>query len=292
MAIKTFLKSLFKKEKKIVESMRKLLGLKPILSYLEFHLTDHCNLNCKGCGHFAPLSEELFADLSNYKNDLNILKNLFANVETIVLMGGEPLLHPQLDDFLYATRAYFPKSNIKIYTNGLLLPRMSNSFWNACRACYASIEITIYPPVKKNELALMNLVKKNGLKVLTHTITMFHAFFNKKGDNCVNMTFEKCHERWYNPMLRDGKIYVCHKPATLKYFNDTFNLKIPTDGFVNIYDHPLDGWKIKEKLDIAPGACAFCMLGSTNIPVFPWAPSNKALNDWDASAILSKNNDS
>lgn len=27
----------------------------PYLSYLEFHVADHCNLNCKYCTHYSPL---------------------------------------------------------------------------------------------------------------------------------------------------------------------------------------------------------------------------------------------
>jgi len=66
---------------------------KPELRYVELHLTDHCNLNCKGCGHYCPLAPPQYADLQQYHSDMRRLRQLFRNVRTIRLMGGEPLLH-------------------------------------------------------------------------------------------------------------------------------------------------------------------------------------------------------
>ena len=266
----------------ILETLRKMVGSTSNLSYLEFHLTDHCNLNCKACGHFAPIAEKTFADLEEYKRDMKQLQKLFSTIKTIVLMGGEPLLHPQLEAFLFATRSFFPKANLKIITNGILLPQMSESFWNSCKACSVDIDITVYPPVKPKESSLIQLVKGKGLRVFTHTITLFHAFYNKKGDTNPNKAFKQCHKRWNNPMLREGKIYVCHKPATIKYFNKMYNLKIPITGFVDIYDPSLNGWDVKEQLNKAPTICRYCTLGWDDIPVFPWTTSNLVLQDWDA----------
>ena len=32
-------------------------------------IVDHCNLNCKGCGHFSPLASESFLDIETFEND-------------------------------------------------------------------------------------------------------------------------------------------------------------------------------------------------------------------------------
>ena len=82
----------------VARMMKRLLGLfrKPELSYLELHLTDHCNLNCKGCGHFSPLASPHYADFQQYEEDLRRLRQLFRNIRRIRLMGGEPLLRPEV----------------------------------------------------------------------------------------------------------------------------------------------------------------------------------------------------
>lgn len=38
-------------------------------------------------------------------------------------MGGEPLLHPEVEKFLVEARKLFPKSEIQLVTNGLLLKK-------------------------------------------------------------------------------------------------------------------------------------------------------------------------
>ena len=67
----------------------------------EVCITEHCNLNCVGCSHFAPLAEPYFMDLEVFRNDMARLSALLGDrVEWIHIMGGEPLLHPQCADFL------------------------------------------------------------------------------------------------------------------------------------------------------------------------------------------------
>ena len=40
---------------------------RPVLDYLEFHLADHCNLNCAGCLHYAPFADKRFADVETVR---------------------------------------------------------------------------------------------------------------------------------------------------------------------------------------------------------------------------------
>jgi organic radical activating enzyme len=267
---------------RILKRIGRVMGFKPPFRYLEFHLTDHCNLNCKGCGHFSPIARKRFADLDDYRRDMKQLQKLFSTVRRIVLMGGEPLLHPQINSFLYATKSYFPKANLRISTNGILLPTMPQKFWDACRNCSVDIDITIYPPLKEKESAIIQLVKSNGLRVRTNSVTFFHAFYNRKGNTDQKAAFKKCRERWYVPMLREGKIYICPKTATLGYFNEKYDLKIPRTGFVDIYAPGLSGWDVRNRLDEASLACCFCTLGWDVIPVFPWETSKLVMEDWEA----------
>ena len=59
-----------KRDGALREKIKKAAGHKPDLTYLEIHLLDHCNLNCKGYGHFAPIAGKHFADLSEYERDM------------------------------------------------------------------------------------------------------------------------------------------------------------------------------------------------------------------------------
>jgi hypothetical protein len=270
---------------------RKMLGLKPHLSYLELHLTDHCNLNCKGCGHFAPIADKWFADLHDYERDLKQLQRLFSSIRKIRLMGGEPLLNPQIEAFMFATRAVFPNAKIRVCTNGILLPKMPEKFWDACRTCSVGIDLSVYPPLKADAPALVRLVEGNGLTVNASYFDFFHAFYNRKGDTDKKVAFKRCREREDMPMLREGKIYVCPKPATMFYFNEKYGLSVPRTGFVDIYTPGLNGWDVISRLNEAPTTCSYCTLGWDVIPVFPWSASKLVLDDWDASTCQASKKD-
>jgi hypothetical protein len=44
---------------------------KPPLAYLELHLTDHCNMNCCGCGHFSNVASAWYADPESHNRDMH-----------------------------------------------------------------------------------------------------------------------------------------------------------------------------------------------------------------------------
>jgi len=116
------------------------------LSYFILNIVDHCNLRCKGCDHFASIAEERFVSLEHIKRDLarmSILLN--GNVKRIGVMGGEPLLHPELKQILISARVYFPDTLIQLVTNGLLLLRQDEEFWQICRENNITLVNTRYP---------------------------------------------------------------------------------------------------------------------------------------------------
>jgi MoaA/NifB/PqqE/SkfB family radical SAM enzyme len=85
---------------------------------VETHLADHCNLVCKGCSHFSSLiTQKHFTNLAIFKRDFLQMKTLFNDLYEIRLMGGEPLLHPSIIDFIEFSRKTFPLAKISIYTN-------------------------------------------------------------------------------------------------------------------------------------------------------------------------------
>ena len=121
---------------------------RPLLHYVEFHLTDHCNMNCGGCTHFAPMADRWFADVGRVTADFARLKVLFRNIRHVRVMGGEPLLHPDCTRFLHVVREAFPDTRLELVTNGLLLGEQPESFWTACRETRTTISLSVYPPIR------------------------------------------------------------------------------------------------------------------------------------------------
>jgi len=85
-------------------------------------LTQVCNLNCLGCTNYSDLKfsgyipwEEGKEDLSNWLTKITI--------PDFGLIGGEPLINPQVREWIKGSRDLLPLSQIRFTTNGLLLEK-------------------------------------------------------------------------------------------------------------------------------------------------------------------------
>ena len=90
------------------------------LPYLEYHIADHCNLNCKACEHYSGLvSEPHYPDLEKFSSDLCKLHEFIDDIGTIRILGGEPL--SQYNLFLTAmiiqtVKEHLPQVSIWIWS--------------------------------------------------------------------------------------------------------------------------------------------------------------------------------
>lgn len=150
----------------------------PEFHYVELHLTDHCNLNCKGCGHFCPIAYEWYADKEDYEKELIQLKKLFSNIKIIRLMGGEPLLHQEIGLFISLTRGYFPQTDLRLVTNGILLNKMHSEFWDVCVENDIQFDLTVYPPFINQSSEWISLISGHNLRVLHYVADSFFTSLN------------------------------------------------------------------------------------------------------------------
>ena len=98
-----------------------------MINYIETHIVEHCNLKCRGCSHFSGLAAPQFKNLNDFCTEFEALSRLTnKNIHTIRLMGGEPLLHPDVVEFCKITRNLFPNSEIVLVSNGILLEQLSD----------------------------------------------------------------------------------------------------------------------------------------------------------------------
>lgn len=264
------------------ESILEALKTKPALSYLEIHVVDHCNMNCRGCDHLSPIADEWFADQNRYARDLQQLRRLFSRIYTICLLGGEPLLHPKIARFLFSTRSCFPKAKVQIMTNGILLDSMPDSFWNACKETSTEIILDVYPPLYKKEKCLVNLAKAKGVSMKSKRVSSFQAFINLEGDSNPNVAFQKCPFR-FTHQLQEGKLFTCIVPMVAHYFNKRYGTHIPSAGWVDIYAPNLTGWAAKKMLERGFSTCCYCATRLDHYPSFQWSKSKLLMSEWDVS---------
>lgn len=266
------------------DAMRRLLRLKPHLETLTVQLVDHCNLNCSGCSHFSPLADNLFANIEQFERDMKQLSHLVVNIKRVLLLGGEPLLHPEVSKFLDSTKTSFPKSKIYLVTNGILLPNEPEEFWESCRRNSVSINLTLYPPLFGKELDLVQLAKSEGVILNVTKISTFRATINSKGDSEFTKSYRRCHKWRYYPILKEGKVYPCARPAYVHYFNKAFCTNIPNTGFVSLYDPNINGWKVLSCTQKSSETCRYCTYGWEEIPTQVWTTTCRIQREWDIAA--------
>jgi len=255
---------------------------KPELRYLETHLADHCNLNCKGCSHFSPIARKELADVRQYEKDIHRLSRLFRNIRRIRLMGGEPLLHPDVALFIVSTRAAFPGAEVVVVTNGILVAKASPAFWEACRNAHAIVEITVYPPMAPRVAECRALCAAEKVELLVSEMRPFTARLNLQGDSDERRAFVACRSSgFFCPFLRNGRIHNCYMSALVHYFAGEYGQAIAADKGFDIHSRFATGLGVLWRLNRPIATCQWC----TCRPVrFAWGVSRKLREEWEAVA--------
>ena len=228
------------------------------LEYIELHVVDHCNLNCKGCVHFSPLvPESKFVEYDRMRNDLIQLRKKVEIVDRIHILGGEPLLNQELHRFVRLVREVYPFSDISIVTNGLLIEKMTEELVSAIIDTNTWINISVYLPIA-NEISekARSLISK-GIKVrFTDTITKFAVPLDMKGGHAKGVRNINCH----CPNLYEGKLAVCPIICYMPYFNNYFGLDMDAeDGLIDIYNENLTYEELVNELHRVRKTCDKCL---------------------------------
>lgn len=252
----------------------------------EIDLVSHCNLNCKCCSQFSPIAEKEFLDISTMKRDFDRLAGLFSNeCERIYLIGGEPLLHPDIVEIMCLARKYFVKGRISVFTNGLLLKSQSAEFWDTCKENNIDIIVTKYPiDVDYDELKQM--VEEKGVPFSFFGNSIYYKYMNNLGldlegnQDPIN-SFYNCGESNNCIKLKNGRLYTCTRPAAIYKFNKYFNqnLEVSENDSVDIYKTQ-SGKEILEKLAHPIPFCRYCKMFGDYRKAVPWGHTEKQINEW------------
>jgi len=256
---------------------------KPRMKYLEIEISRICNLNCRGCCDFINLKvpEEPFYDFDRYCADLARVKELFWGIGQLRLLGGEPLLNPRVAEYAEKAREIFPDCDLRIVTNGLLLPDISYETLRRVREANCSFDISSYPPTLNIKKEIVSTLSGAGVKY-NFSVPMVFFFRNvlqKPAEDPApafhNCIFTHCHN------LSNGRLGPCTFAFYIYRFNRHFGTDYPENDYVDLYSDSMDGWQIDEKLSKPHPFCACCGAGMT--PLL-WkghcSPSEARPEDW------------
>lgn len=269
-----------------LEKMMFRITPKKYLTNFVVDINSHCNLNCRGCDHFSPLAEEKFYDLTQFENDIERLSILTdGSVDKIGIMGGEPLLNPNVLKYLEISKKYFPNTKVRLVTNGILLTKQNELFWKTLHDLDIYVEYTKYPiNLKYDEID--EIINKYNVHIDLYGCdnkvikTSYKIPLDLKGSQNVMKNFLSCFHSNYCITLKNGKLYTCTVAPNIEHFNKYFNKNIPLterDG-IDIYKAK----DINEILTFLAKPIPFCKYCNVQGRTYnhKWGISKKDISEW------------
>ena len=254
-----------------------------MIESLEYHIANHCNLNCAGCSHFSPLAKPWLVDFEDFKKEWKEVADSGLQIKRIRILGGEPLLHPELGYMLKCVRCLFHDSDINVVTNGILLGKRKEELLPVFNKYNISLTISCYPDLNLNYGELLSgfpvveMYDKAGFwNISLHETADYpkECFFS-----CFSSSIAKCN------FLKDGRIYPCcvipNLPHFFEYFKETAAMdltKIPIEeNGITVKDHTPE--EIENFLRTPSDFCSFCNVERA-IEEHPWKRTNYQIKEW------------
>jgi hypothetical protein len=217
---------------------------KPTLPFLETMVTQVCNLSCEGCTNYSDQKHSGYVTWAQGRAEIEPWLDR-VDIPDFGIMGGEPLINPEIESWLLGARNLMPAAQLRFTTNGLLLhkwPRLLPLLHDIGNCVF---KITVHV----NDLALEQAIEKifsqyhwesvteygiarwrttNNLKFQInrpgyflktfqgpyHSMAPFNSKPEAAFDACVQKT---C------PLLYQGRIYKCSTSALLQDTLDRYN---------------------------------------------------------------------
>ena len=268
--------------KKISRALRSVQERHAMPLRLEFVVGDQCNLNCRGCTHFSPLAAGDQQPFEQLKATVErVAKAVSDEIPIVYLMGGETLLYPRIVEAIELMRANFPKASLSLFTNGLLLTRMGDDFWEACRRCQCRVAMTRYP-VKFDYDAAEALVREKGVECRVFGDRGgSDTFFRFALDPAKSQNAELAHFKCYNfgcVSVVGDRIYPCSISGCVGHLNRAHatDFRHEEGDYIRVEDlHSVK--QIKRLRDRPTPFCAYCKLPPRALP---WAASRREKSEW------------
>lgn len=206
------------------------------LPFLETMVTQNCNLSCHGCTNYSDLKHSGYVTWEQGQQWIRPwIERL--DIPDFGIMGGEPLLNPEIESWLLGVRQLLPKSQIRFTTNGLLLNRWPNLFKLIMDIGNCVFKVSVHVQCDQLDQQLETLfanhtwqpVVEHGIErwITTNNVRLqinrprffIKTYRNRYHDmmpyhSVPSEAFSKCVQQTC-PLLWQGKIYKCSTAGLL-----------------------------------------------------------------------------
>lgn len=255
---------------------------KPSLPYFEMPIIDSCNLNCKGCLFGCNRNGiQEYMTVEEIEKDFKRMAELFEDIPWIRILGGEPLLHPEIKKVMELCRKVFGDSEIDLCTNGLLIPKLDDNVLESFKENRITIHISGYRPTYKMMPQINDRLSKFNLEYTVLKRDDFYKFYTINDKNDPNLSHAKCMSAGCRELYK-GRLSKCSGALAFTRLNEQFGtnyeVKKNVDWF-DIHDKEISVWDIDRSLNQPAAICKYC--SDKHIEYFKWSNNeNACLEDY------------
>lgn len=266
------------------ECMLHIDNSKPRLRRLTVEVYAKCNQNCKGCLHFSSLARaDDYMSPEEMERDFVRLRDFFWGIEIIDLIGGEPLLNKRVGEYIELAHRIFPDCNVRLLTNGLLIPKTLDRLPSDLNDYNCEISITQYPTTAKMRGAIIDSLDRSSVPydISKTRYLFFKTLFLRPNKPSKRFAYKYCLLKPCNGLFK-GRIAPCAATVFFYRLKAAFPETEPLpDNSVSIYETSMGGWELLDFLENSPNEiCAYCYTGWEPIKWKARYSESPKLSDW------------
>lgn len=179
----------------------------------EVHISEHCNLRCVQCSNVSPFNKPKNLSVQEVESMFRFVKK-HLNPDVIKILGGEPLLNPEIGAIVEKIKEIFPTKPLRVITNGLLINRFSEDSFAKLDQLWVSNYCTV-PNSKRNIERIFALARKFEMVLNIKEVTEFSKVIPDSRLSSIQAedSFRNCWMRHRGLMIRNGRFFKCTRPA-------------------------------------------------------------------------------
>jgi organic radical activating enzyme len=188
------------------------------LKSLAISLINNCNLRCEYCDNLSRYYQKNYHTINDYIYNINTLLKNNIEIRALVLTGGEPFLHSNLENEIYNIRdkLYNKNQYIVLISNGFWIKNQNyqqyNNIFKNINELQISLYSKLYPDLEKDKdiLNFKNYINdnfKNILLILNNREYFYPWNFIEYEENKLN--FSHICDLFTCYTLKNSRIYLC-----------------------------------------------------------------------------------
>jgi organic radical activating enzyme len=187
------------------------------LDSIDFPITDRCTRRCRDCANLMQyFKDPKDANYFTLTQAFDRIYRLSDWIYEVRILGGEPLINPQLPDYIKHLSKYERISDICILTNGTILP--TDKLLNAMTDNRITIWATEYEDTKQRLPEIINMFNNINVPVYTLKLSGWQDCakleYHERTPQQLKTLMEECCISGALP-IKDGKLFGCPYAGSL-----------------------------------------------------------------------------